>query len=390
MKKIMILGAGIYQVPLIKKARELGFYTIVCSIEGNYPGFSCADKVYYVNTTDKEAILELAKEEQIDGICTTGTDVAVITIGYVCDQLGLSGVSFESAQIATNKANMKRCFWENQVSTAAFYKVNSKEEALEAFDKLKKPVVMKIVDKSGSRGVCRVDEREQVVAIYEDELKQTDMPYIIMEEFVDGHEVGIDALVQNGEIKMMLPHDKLMYQSGKTTIPVGHILPLEMSENVMRKLDETAEKAIAAMRLNNCAVNMDVFVTADEDVYVIEVGGRCGATGIPEVMSIYSGYNYYENILRIALGETVVTGEMNKTPCASVLFRAPNAGTLQGVYFPQMNEVEYGVDYEIGHCVSEMQDGTDRIGQAIVWDADLDVLKKKIERILKETVIEVK
>ena len=232
MKKIMILGAGIYQVPLIKKAKELGYYTIICSIEGNYPGFAYADKIYYVNTTDREKILEIAKVEQIDGICTTGTDVAVITVGYVCDTLGLSGVSFEAAQIATNKANMKKCFFEHGVPTARFTVVYNEEEAYNAFDELKKPVMMKIVDKSGSRGICRVDNRDQVAEIFTDELKRTDLPYIVMEEYIEGHEVGVDALVQNGEIKLLLGHDKLMYQSGKTTIPVGHILPLELSKTL--------------------------------------------------------------------------------------------------------------------------------------------------------------
>lgn len=389
MKKIMILGAGIYQVPLIKKAKELGLYTIVCSIKGEYPGFAYADKIYYVNTTDREQILELAKAEQIDGICTTGTDVAVITIGYVCDKLGLSGVSFESAQIATNKAVMKQCFLNNQVSTAAFYKVDSKEMALDAFDKLRKPVVMKIVDKSGSRGIIRVVEREQVETIFEEELKRTDLPYIVIEEFVDGHEVGIDALVQNGEVKLLLSHDKLMYQSGSTTIPVGHILPMEMDENIMLSLDETAKKAIKAMGLNNCAVNMDVFVTATGEVFVIEVGGRAGATGIPEVMGTYSGYNYYEQILKIALGENVEIGELKRVPCASILFRAPNAGILNNVSLPQMEKVEYGIDFAIGHRVSEMQDGTDRIGQAVVWADEIKELKEKIDKVLQETVIEV-
>lgn len=77
----MIMGAGIYQVPLIKKAKEMGIYTIAVSIPGNYPGFALADKVIYENTVDYEKILEVAKAEKIDGIVTAGTDVAVITIG---------------------------------------------------------------------------------------------------------------------------------------------------------------------------------------------------------------------------------------------------------------------------------------------------------------------
>ena len=53
MKKILILGAGIYQVPLIKTAKKLGIYTIVASIPGNYPGFELADKVYYCPAPNK-------------------------------------------------------------------------------------------------------------------------------------------------------------------------------------------------------------------------------------------------------------------------------------------------------------------------------------------------
>ena len=123
MKKILILGAGIYQIPLIKTAKKLGLYTIVASIPGNYPGFQYADKVYYENTTDHEAILRIAREENIDGIVTAGTDVAVITIGRVCDELGLSGLSYEAAQIAANKLLMKEKYEKNGVRTARFRKV---------------------------------------------------------------------------------------------------------------------------------------------------------------------------------------------------------------------------------------------------------------------------
>ena len=87
-------------MPLIKTAKRLGIYTIVSSIYGNYPGFELADKVYYENTVDYRKILSIARHEQVDGIVTAGTDVAVITIGKVCDALGLKGLSFEAAEIA--------------------------------------------------------------------------------------------------------------------------------------------------------------------------------------------------------------------------------------------------------------------------------------------------
>ena len=108
MKKIMILGAGIYQVPLIRAAKEMGFFVIVVSIKGDYPGFALADKIYYINTTDREAVLKAAVSEKIDGICTTGTDVAVSSIGYVCEHMELSGISEKAADLVTDKAKIDR------------------------------------------------------------------------------------------------------------------------------------------------------------------------------------------------------------------------------------------------------------------------------------------
>ena len=86
MKKLIILGAGIYQAPLIRQAKELGLFVIVVSSPGDYPGFALADKVYETDTRDQEGVLEIAQSEKIDGICTSGTDVAVRTIGYVCQK----------------------------------------------------------------------------------------------------------------------------------------------------------------------------------------------------------------------------------------------------------------------------------------------------------------
>ena len=120
MKKVLILGAGIYQLPLIERAKCLGLYTIVCSIKGHYPGFDIADKVYFVDTTDKEACLEIAKNECIDAVCTAGTDVALPTLGYIVDKLHLVGPSYNSACLSSNKLLMKQKFQEYGVSSADF------------------------------------------------------------------------------------------------------------------------------------------------------------------------------------------------------------------------------------------------------------------------------
>lgn len=377
MKKIIVLGAGVYQVPLIRTAKEMGLYVIVVSIPGDYPGFALADKVYRINTTDKEAVLAMAVEEQVSAIVTTGTDVAVSTIGYVCEKLGLAGLSREASAVVTDKARMKSAFARGNVTTAEFEVVHSLAEAKEAFARIGAPAILKIVDKSGSRGITRVDTEEQLAEAYAHGEAYTNADHMVLERFVVGKEVGIDAFVQNGQLKLFVPHDKLVYQTERTGIPLGHICPVEASEQLYETMRRETEKAIRATGLDNCAVNLDVLVTEDRQVFVIEIAGRCGATGIPEVISAYLGINYYRWILKCALGEAVSVPGGHRKPTASVLLYAPKTGTLQRIayefdgiaYTNEDSAVTSGgyvqLDYAPGAGVHAFENGTHRIGQAI-------------------------
>ncbi|MBQ3405709.1 MAG: ATP-grasp domain-containing protein, partial [Lachnospiraceae bacterium] len=209
---LMILGAGIYQVPLIRKAKELGYHTIVVSYPGPYPGFAVADEVLYLDTTDSEAILDAARNLNIKGICTTGTDVAMGSIGLVNDTLGLSGISGHAARILTDKSVMKKEFAGAGVRTAAFEKIHSPEEAVAAFRKIGPPCVVKVTDKSGSRGIIRVDSEDEVPVAYTEAMEVTNKDYLLVEKCIIGHEIGIDAFVSGGRPVLLLPHDKLVYK----------------------------------------------------------------------------------------------------------------------------------------------------------------------------------
>ena len=205
----MILGAGIYQVPLIRTARRMGLYTIVVSIPGDYPGFALADKIYELNTRDKEAILAAAEKEQIDGICTSGTDVAVSTIGYVCEKMHLSGIPYEAAEILTDKAKMKDAFRQGGVSAADGMWVRSAEEAQKAAEQLGYPVVVKRVDSSGSRGITVVEHSGQIEEAYENARNGSARDYVLVEKFLRGTEIGVDGFVQNHKLVFLAPHTKI-------------------------------------------------------------------------------------------------------------------------------------------------------------------------------------
>lgn len=370
MKKILILGASVYQVPLVLAAKRMGLYTIVASIPGEYPGFALADKVYDINTVDKEAILQVALDEKIDGICTTGTDVAVATIGYVCERMGLAGVSESAAVRATDKAVMKECFLEGGVSAADFRKAYTLEEVRIAAQEIGFPVVVKRVDSSGSRGIAIVKEPAGLGDAFADALKKSRKDYVLVEEKLSGVEIGVDGVVQGGKLVFLAPHEKFLYRGARIMIPAGHGFPYRGTQAVQKEIAVQMQRAVDALGLDHCSVNADVFVDGDK-VSIIEIGGRTGATCIPELISMYYGFDFYEKILQNALGIRLdFTPVRPGVSCMAKLLMSPVDGRITQIDDRGLEEIRRKgivaeLDYQQGHAVEAMINGTTRIGHVV-------------------------
>ena len=384
----MILGAGIYQVPLIKKAKELGYETIVSSIPGHYPGFDCADKVYYVNTTDKEQILEICKKENVSGICTASTDVAITSIGYVCDYMHLHGISYDTAEKATNKYKMKMAFQKYGVNSAKFKKIENEEELLNEYVSLGKNVILKVVDKSGSRGISKVSNKDELLSAYKNVIQVTGVEYILMEETLSGKEIGIDGFIRNGQLEYVFPHDKLVISNGRTDVPAGHVSPLVVSENVMDNLYKQVNLVIKALGLNDCAFNIDAFIIGN-DIYIIEAGARIGATGIPQLIKNSSGNDVYEQIVKTAMNQPCVFYNRFEKACMSYVLYSHVGGLLQKVLYQDVEGVEFSMDYSIGDSIPKFCNGSDRIGQLIIQGNTLTDLDNKKDMFLKNLEIKI-
>ena len=383
MKKLMIMGAGIYQVPLIQKAKEMGIYTIAVSIPGKYPGFAIADQVCYENTVDYERILEVAKREKIDGIVTAGTDVAVITIGKVCDELGLPGLSFEAAKIASNKILMKKKYEEYGVRTARFREVSFEDDLYEKTAELNFPLIFKAVDTSGSRGIIRVNSREEFEAARALVKASSRTNFFIVEEFIEGEEFGAQAFVYRGEVKFILPHGDYVFQ-GDTGVPIGHFAPYDLAPEIVEDTKVQLTKAIEAMGLDNCAINAD-FILKDGKTYVLELGGRSGATCLAELVSIYYGFDYYEKLIRAALGEDVEFPQEHAVPNASMLLRSDRDGVIRAIENdngPDEDVYELQFDYGVGDEVKKFRVGPHRIGHVITKGETLEKAVEKLDEAL--------
>lgn len=370
MKKIMILGGGYYQLPLIKTSVNLGYYTLVCGIPGNYPGYVAADKWVNVDTFDKEACLAVAKDEKVDGVIVCGTDAVMPTIGYLVDHLDLVGPSFRSTILASDKAEMKAAFKKTGVRTADYQKVTTLEEALNFVFEHSLPVVLKIVDASGSRGVEIINTKEALAERFSEVKAQTKKDYLVIEEYVSGTEFGAQAFVRDGKLQFIMPHGDILFHS-HTDVPIGHYAPYEKVYGLEDDIRNQLELCIQAVGINNTAINAD-FILKDGEVYVLEIGARAGATCLPELVSTHLGFDYYEYLLRNCLGEYMNIPNNDKQPALVETLIIKKTGIVKDVHPYELPKEVVAIDLypKVGDEVRSFQNAYDRIGTMVATCSD--------------------
>jgi biotin carboxylase len=381
MKKALILGAGVYQLPLIRKAKEMGFFALVASTAGNYPGFSIADKPCYVDTTDSESIVRLAREENIDCVCTTGTDVAMRTLGTVCDALGLPGITESTGVLVTNKREMKQNFETGGVCTARYREVESLEQLQTVFALFGKPMICKAVDTSGSRGIIRVESPDQLPGAYKYVMNATHKNYFIVEEFIRGIEFGAQAAVFEGEVQFIMTHGDIVYH-GKTDVPIGHYVPYSIPPVVEAEARRQIELSVRALGLSTCAINVD-FILSDDQVYVLEIGARAGGTCLPELVSIHYDIDYYAYIVELSLGSKPRVEFVPKNACGNLLITSDQGGVLGSIEVDGdgLDIVETAFDYQPGDMIPAFRLGPDRLGHVVLKASDEDAVLSDLNQL---------
>jgi len=169
-KNIMIIGAGVLQVPAIQIAHEMGLGTIVTDYNANAYGLKIAHYPIIMSTKDIEGTVRVAREFnnriKIDGVITVGTD-ASMTVAAVANALDLPGIKFEVAEAAVNKIKMRRKLKEGKVPQPGFDGAWTYEDAIKIFNTLKKPVVIKPADNMGARGVRKVENETELRDAFE-------------------------------------------------------------------------------------------------------------------------------------------------------------------------------------------------------------------------------
>ena len=325
--KILILGAGRQQIPLISTAIKMQLEVHVCSILGDYPGIEIAPYFHEVDISDSKAVLELAKSIEIQGIITTGTDVCLESIGLVIDRLNLPGTCLESSKSCLNKTLMKARFSRFNVPTANYALIDSVESGTEFFNSQTSACVIKPADSSGSRGVNRIEMGAEIHAALVDARKYSASGEIIIEEWLEGEEFGAQAIIIDGKLEKLMLHSDITTPPPRR-IPIGHGCPHPAESELMPMVWSIVEHAVSALGIDNTISNID-FILTEDGPKIIEMTCRMGGTHLPEVCGTFWGIDMYETALQIALGMQPVLPE---SPLG-----VPNA--IQNLIFDQPGKV---------------------------------------------------
>lgn len=308
MKKILLLGGSAQQVVAIKAARNLGYYTILCDFLPDNPGQYVADKFYLVSTTDKNAVLEVAQKEQIDGVLAYASDPAAPTAAYIAEKLGLPGNPYRSVEILCNKDQFRKFLLENGFSAPKATGYSFAEDALKDKTSYEYPIIIKPVDSSGSKGATVLYSENGLVDALEFAFSFSRCHRIIVERFIEKKHpylIGGDIFIEDGKVVLWGLMNCHRDSHVNPLVPIGKSYPLQLDNEDVKHVKYTLSSMIEKLGIRNGSMNVELVVDKSNRVWPIDVGPRSGGNMIPDILGDMFGVNIAEMSVESAMGTTI-------------------------------------------------------------------------------------
>lgn len=365
MKKLAILGASYLQLPLVKKAKELGIEVhcfawdddkAICKYE--------ADFFYDISVLEKELILEKCKEVGIDGIVTIATDICVPVIAYVAEELELIGNSNEAALLTTNKGLMRACFEENKIPSPKYHIVKTENDS--QLVNLNFPLIVKPSDRSGSLGVVKVENEIDLKKAIQYCLEVSIEKAAVVEEYITGTEVSVETISWEGKHHVITITDKVITEE-PYFVELAHHQPSQLPSETQEEIVNISLKILEATKVQNGASHIELKIQPDGNISVIEIGSRMGGDFIgSDLVQLSTGFDYLKSVIDIALNQ--FDGKVEKTlnQFSGVYFLSENTKALLP-YFENSDNSEFEIiKKELQNSeLKEIHSSNDRSGYLI-------------------------
>lgn len=381
--KVMVLAGGYDQIELINQLKKYGCYVILVDYFENPIAKKYADYHYQESTLDEESVYKIALKEKVDFVITACTDQALNTMAIVNEQLGLKCyLTSEQALKLTNKNKMKQAFVEYQVSTASYIEVQNINQNID----LQFPLVMKPANSNSSKGVIKVENKLELIEKFEVVKNQSRTNEVIIEEFIEGTEISIDAFVVNGAVSILLVTETLKMDLEEGFIINGSYYNKErFSKDIIGKIEEEIKKIAMAF----CLVNSPLLVQAiikGNNIYIIECSARMGGGSKHDIIHKLIGINIMEEFVKLSLGKTFQIKKNGIANVGLVEYKYCKPGTIKkiiGLEELVQNKVITSVyTYKSGNTIDrKFSSSSDRLLGYLIVANDLKDLEEKQQTI---------
>lgn len=393
MKKLLIIGASVLQLPAIKRAKELGYYVGVIDYNPNAIGIPYADEYFNVSTIDIEGVAAAAAEFCPDGIMTLATDMPMRAIAVACERLGLPGISFDTAVKSTDKGEMIKAFDENKVEHPWYFILSDPAQIEEIIDKVTFPCISKPTDNSGSRGVMLIHSKEELTEAVSYSSENGRSGGVIVEEYLRGQEVSVEIITIDGEPHVLNVTDKLT-TGAPHFVEMGHTQPSRIEADSLEKIRDLARRAVKAVGIKNGPAHVEIMLTPNGPK-MIELGARMGGDCITtHLVPLSTGIDMIEATMRIACGQAPDIERKFNKGSAIRYFSVPN-GEIQSIdgYDEAMKipgVVEISFTKQVGEMACDIGSSVDRVGFVIAQGETADDAALICEKALNTVSITVK
>ena len=327
-QKLAVIGGSYLQLPLVLKAQEMGLEVHCFAWKDGAVCEDKADYFYPISIVEKEVILEKCKEIGIDGVTSIASDLAVLTVNYIANHLGLTGNDDAFSYIQTNKYLMRQCFDIAGVPSPRYHLLSS-PQSITSFEDWHWPLIVKPTDRSGSRAVHKVETHEQLYAAVQDAIDVSFAREAIVEEFIDGVEVSVESISWKGEHYILQITDKVT--TDDHFVEIAHHQPSVLPKNVKEQIRDIVRKALAAMHVENGASHAELKITREGDIRIMEIGARMGGGFIgSHLVPLSTGYDYTRGVIEIALGY-FNKPELTLSKCSGIFFLTRETSYLAGI-----------------------------------------------------------
>lgn len=305
-KKLMLLGGLRYLLPVIEAAHRHGIHVITIDYLPDNIAHKYSDEYHNVSIIDKEAVLALAQQLQIDGIMSFAVDPGVVAAAYTAEKMGLPfQCSYEAACILQDKSRFRKFLADNGFNVPNARGYSEADDALQDIDYFNWPVIVKPVDSAGSKGVTRVDDPADLPAAIAHALDRSPSRHYIIEDFLelDGYQSSTDVFTVEGDLVHCPFSDQLFDKTAVNPyVPAIEIWPSTMPQTVQTKLRSELQRLFKLLNCKTGIYNVETRLCKNGKAYIMEVSPRGGGNRIAELQRSASKIDLIEAEMLKSLG----------------------------------------------------------------------------------------